>query len=223
MQPVQNNPAFLPGFICGLIFAVTVVTLIGGLILRLSVSWFNKMRGASGRGMPSLPPEDAPREDAPIELAQPPLPGENPYAAPSAMNYAPPRTQGKEYAGRGAPVPGYGKAMGIVFLRVIIDRAIRFFVYTVLLPQPVPAQPMNAAGPTPDVILPIIIDSLADGIAISAALTVLSFLIGALILKAMLPASLGKACVIQLLEYLIGLAILLVLGVLIVVLISVLA
>lgn len=192
--------------ICGFVIGLAIAALIGGLILKLCCSLFNKMRGDSGvAGPPTYPsydqPYDQPYGQAPAGFGSGTPTGANPYAAPSTMPASQPTAIPGAYAGRGVPEPSYGKAVGIVLLRAVINQVIGFIIGFV---GGMAAGPAVAPAPNPqrpDDAFQAMFDSMGMQVPILIASTLISFFVGAAILKLMLPTSYGRACLVHLLEY----------------------
>jgi hypothetical protein len=112
----------------------------------------------------------------------------NPYAAPTAYGTVPAVTVG-------VPEPGYGRACGIILVSWLANLPLSFITSLI------------AQGATPQAT-----------IAISLMSIPINFLIAAAVLKGMLPTErFGTACLIQLLQLVIGLLVALAIAVVVVV------
>lgn len=188
-----------PAALCIAGLALTIVIPIGALILRAGVNTHNSFALRHGGAAPP-PYLDVPR---PTTQGTPPVASPNPYQArassPSAARGA--------YATQGGPQlipePGFGKAAGIVIVRSIVTNIVGFVIGVRVMLMP---QAGQALVPDQDP-LATIHTLLTTQLPLMVINFLISFFLGALILKAMLPTSFGKACLIHLIEYLVYLSI----------------
>jgi hypothetical protein len=153
-----------------LLIAVPLGLLIGAVILRAAVSWYNRMSGAGSQ----------PRQPAYAGYSAN-VPGgpesANPFAAPTTYGVSTVQTVG-------VPEPSVGYAMGIVFVSGLANLPVSLITNFI-------------AAASPEATLPLGILSIP-----------ISFLIGAAVLKGMLPTpTFGTACLISLLQFVISLII----------------
>jgi hypothetical protein len=162
--------AALGGMLCVLLIALPIGLLVGAVILRAAVSWYNRMSGATGG---AAPPAAYAGYSSNVATA---TDSNNPFASPT--------TYGATAApvNVGVPEPGIGRAMGIVFVSALAGLPVSIVVEVIL-------------AAAPEARLPLTVLSIP-----------LNFLIGAAILKAMLPTDrFGTACLISLLQFVISL------------------
>jgi hypothetical protein len=174
-----------------------VVLFIAAAVLKAAVSFLNKITGNQDDPMPYYPSmQQGPQTPSFMGPTS-----NNPYAAPTTTGPAP-------YVSRpGGKIaePGYGKAIGIVLLRGFVNNAAGFalgFVFGLVAPQAVPAGQADPQDP-----MAIVREMWTQQLGLMLASLAISFFLGALLLKVMLPTTYGKACLVQLLEYLVYLLI----------------
>lgn len=190
-----------PGALCIVGIVLVVAISVAALILRAAVNTYNKFAAKRGGVTPS-PYMDMPGPSAHAP-PPPPIASANPYQAPTSTQAAGPGAYGTEHESHLVPEPGFGLAIGIVIVRSIVTNIVGFiigFIWGILVPQAAQAAVGQDGFATIRALwttqLPLMVGNL-----------LVSFLLGALILKAMLSTSYGKACLIHLIEYLVYLII----------------
>jgi hypothetical protein len=177
---MDRDASYLLGALCGIVFVIALVILIGAVILRAACSLFNSMSGASSkprRRNYDDDPDDEPRsrryrrdDDDLLE------PRYSPRGSP------------------GVPEPSFGKACGIMaialVIHVIVQFGLGFVIVMLILADARGGGPFIGASPMASILIGLI--SLPIDLLVLAGLS-----------SAMLPTSFGKGLLVALLDLLI--------------------
>jgi hypothetical protein len=191
---VNQASSDLPILLCVLVVAIPIGLLIGAAILRAACSLYNKIAGATstGRSIKSYPsPDESPGR----------FPGHEGIQDQPSEGFGDFREDDRDYGSRlivGVPEPEIPKAMGIVLVAGLANAVAKFCIGVAVVGGA--AGGMGREGRAGA-------ELLTDLISIP-----INFLIGSAILAAMLPTSFGKACLVTLIQFLIVLAIVVVVG-----------
>lgn len=189
--------------ILGALIGLTIGCLIGATILRSAVHAYNKlvarMENSDLTDSPGVPPVAG-------QAVPPPASSQNPYAAPSASMAGSPSADGPPLS-NGIRMPNFGHAVGIVFVRSLVNGIISYGITFLVL--------KNAeivGGPGGRAPLDPLTGMWEHYPLVSIAQLVISFIVGLLFLTVLLPTKLKKAAIVQAIEYVVYLVILLMIG-----------
>ncbi|MDA7977524.1 MAG: hypothetical protein MPJ50_01985 [Pirellulales bacterium] len=189
-------------FLVVFVAVLVIVVLLVAAILSASIHTYNKF--ASKRASSGPPPQLAGFGDIPQpSTSAPPVASANPYQAPASSLTM---QQQAEFGGSKVLVrqPSFGLAVGIVVLRSLVNNIAGFilgFVYGMLVPQ---AGQALAGNQDPVATIRALWTS---EIGLTVASLLVSFFLGALVLKVLLSTSYGKAMIVQLIEFFVYLVI----------------